>query len=275
MLFVSHGSPLVSRDQEFSQALRHFGVGLGVPRTVVAVSAHWTAMRPIRVTAGRNPDRIRDFSGFPAWVDAGAVKLPGAPAEASKVAALLNARGLPALLDQSRGLDSAVWLPLALLFPGARIPTVQVSVPAPVTPADMVTVGQALAPLRRDGIVLLASGGIVHNEARVRFDQQNPPIEAWAIAFDGWMRDRLEADDVDAILNYRRQGPMAHLAAPTSEHLDPLFLALGARLQGDCCHPVYEGFHGGSLSLRTFALAGRRNGDLRLPPAHTLASGRT
>lgn len=274
VLFVSHGSPLVTSDQAFSRALRRFGVGLGVPRAVVAVSAHWTAMRPIRVAAGRHPERLRDFAGFPTWVDAGAIALPGAPAEASRVAALLNARSLPAVLDQSRGLDSAVWLPLGLFFPGSRIPTVQVSLPAPVMPGEMVALGQALAPLRRDGVVLLASGGIVHNESRARFDQSNPPVEAWAMAFDAWVRDRLEADDAEAILNYRRQGPMAHLAAPTSEHLDPLFFALGARLPGDCCHGIYEGFHAGILSLRTFALAGRRQGDLRLPPAHVLVGAR-
>lgn len=274
VLFVSHGSPLVTNDEGFKQTLRRFGLGLGVPRAVVAISAHWTAMRPIRVTASRQPERIRDYAGFPAWVDAGVPTLPGAPAEASRVATLLNGRGLGALLDQGRGLDSAVWLPLALLFPGARIPTVQVSLPAPITPEEMLAIGEALAPLRRDGVVLLASGGIVHNEARARFDQPRPPTDAWAMAFDSWMRDRLEADDTGAILNYRRQGPMAHLAAPTSEHLDPLFFALGSRLQGDRCHVIYEGFHGGILSLRTFAFAGRRQGDLRLPPEWTLRTSR-
>jgi 4,5-DOPA dioxygenase extradiol len=168
-------------------------------------------------------------------------------------------------VDATRGLDSAAWIPLSLIYPSAKVPVLQISLPVPVEPDEMLAIGEALAPLRRDGVMLMGSGGLVHNASRVEFDVHDPPTEPWAMAFDEWMRDRIESLDLDAIRAYRSKGPMAHLAAPTSEHLDPLFFVLGARMAGDYVSTLVEGFHAGTLSLRSFVLAGRRSEDRRLP----------
>lgn len=269
-LFISHGSPLVVMDEAFKRALRRFAVHLRDPKGLVVVSAHWQSMRPLRVTGARRPVVLQDFEGFPAWVDSLTWKCQGSPALADRVTRLLSARDIPAIVDATRGLDSGAWVPLSLLFPNARPPVVQVSLPTATHPADLRSIGEALATLRQEGYMLVGSGGIVHNASRVRFDVHNAPTEPWAVAFDNWVRDRLDVLDVEALLDYRARGPQAHLAAPTSEHLDPLFVVLGAALRGDRVVHLHEGFHAGNLSLRTFALMGRRATDTRLPDELTL-----
>lgn len=264
-LFVSHGSPLVVMNEAYKLALRRFGVRLREPRGLIVVSAHWQSMRPLRATGSRKPAIVQDFEGFPAWVDSLTWKCQGSPALADIVVRALAARNVAAVVDASHGLDSGVWIPMSLMFPNARSPVVQVSLPSASTPADLREVGAALGALRGDGYMVVGSGGIVHNASRVRFDRHDPPTEAWAVAFDNWVRDRLEALDHESLHDYRARGPQAHLAAPTSEHLDPLFVVLGAGLPGDRVVHLYEGFHAGNLSLRTFALMGRRATDTRLP----------
>lgn len=271
-LFISHGSPLVVMDEAYKRALRRFGVQLRDPKGLVVVSAHWQSMRPLRVTSTRRPAIVQDFEGFPAWVDSLSWKCQGSPTLADEVVRTLSAANVPALLDATHGLDSGVWVPLSLMFPNGRSPVVQVSLPTATTPADLRAIGEALGTLRSQGHMLVGTGGIVHNASRVRFDLHKPPTEPWAVAFDNWVGDRLDVLDVDALLEYRSRGPQAHLAAPTSEHLDPMFVVLGAALRGDRVVHLYEGFHAGNLSLRTFALMGRRGTDARLPDELTVDS---
>jgi 4,5-DOPA dioxygenase extradiol len=269
-LFISHGSPLAVMDEPFKTALRRFGVQLRDPKGLVIVSAHWQAMRPLRATGSRRPQVLHDFEGFPSWLDSLTWKVQGSPELAQLVVDTLKTAGITALLDASHGIDSGAWIPLSMMFPGGRSPVVQLSLPSASTPRDILQIGRALAILRHKGCMLVGTGGIVHNPSRIRFDYQ-PPTEPWAIAFDNWVRDRLDEMDEDALLDYRVRAPQAHLAAPTSEHLDPLFIVLGARLEGDRVLHLYEGFHGGNLSLRSFALLGRRADDVRLPDAMAVA----
>jgi 4,5-DOPA dioxygenase extradiol len=222
-------------------------------------------MRPLRATGGRAPAIIHDFEGFPAWTDSLSWKCQGSPVLADEVVGELEACSIAALVDVSHGIDSGAWIPLSLMFPVARSPLVQLSLPFARSPSELADIGRALTALRGRGIMLVGSGGIVHNESRARFDRHDPPTEPWAVAFDNWVRDRLDALDEEALLDYRARGPHAHLAAPTSQHLDPLFVVLGARQPGDRVVHLYEGFHAGNLSLRTFALHGRRATDARLP----------
>lgn len=264
-MFVSHGSPLALMEDDFKQALRRFGAQTRPAKHVVVVSAHWQGVRPVRVTGSARPDTVRDFEGFPSWLSSFNYRCPGDPALAQRIADILNAMGVKSTLDPTRGLDSAAWGPLSIIYPLAKVPVIQVSLPAPVAPEEMLSIGRALGPLRREGVLLLGSGGIVHNLSRMRFDVRDPSTETWAMAFDNWMRDRIEAMDIEAICQYRTKAPMAHLAAPTSEHLDPLFFALGTRLPGDVVSWLVEGFHAGNLSLRSFVLAGQRPEDQRLP----------
>jgi 4,5-DOPA dioxygenase extradiol len=272
VLFISHGSPLALVENEFKQALRSFGAHMRLPKAVLVVSAHWPAVRPLRVTGSESPATMHDYDGFPTWLSSVTYRCPGSPAMAERVVTVLGGAGLAAVVDPQRGLDSGAWCPLSLMYPSAQVPVLQLSIPAPATPEEMLAIGAAVAPLRREGMMLVGSGGIVHNPSMVRFDARQSSPELWAMAFDEWMRDRIEALDIETLCQYRRKGPQAHLAAPTSEHLDPLFFSLGARLTGDVVFPLAEGFHAANLSLRSFVLKGKRSEDNRLPTELTLGA---
>jgi 4,5-DOPA dioxygenase extradiol len=142
------------------------------------------------------------------------------------------------------------------MYPAAELPVVAVSLPVPRDPADLVAIGRALTPLRDEGILVAGSGGIVRNLRRIDPRPTGAPVPAWAQAFDTRVRERLEAGDAAALLDYARRELHAALAVPTTEHFDPLFVALGAAGDDRRVQDVYTGFRHGSLSLRTFALSG-------------------
>ncbi|HVE39085.1 MAG TPA: class III extradiol ring-cleavage dioxygenase [Planctomycetota bacterium] len=253
--FFAHGSPMVAiEEDEFTRSLRDFGKSLPRPRAIVVVSAHWEAPGPIRVTLSERPPLIYDFSGFPEELYAVRYDCPGDRALALEVGTLLSEAGQPTAHSAERGLDHGVWVPLRHAFPAADVPVVEVSLPTTRSPEQVAAMGKALAPLRERGVLLVGSGGIVHNLRRVRFDDKRAAAEAWAKDFDLWVRDRLQALDVDGLSGYPKHAPNAALAVPTSEHFDPVFFVLGAALPGDRVRMLFEGFHHGTLSMRSFSL---------------------
>jgi 4,5-DOPA dioxygenase extradiol len=260
-LFLAHGSPMTVLDKDFAGAVYRFASHQRKLRAIVVLSAHWQAPGAIRVTSSPKPPLIYDFMGFPGWLYEIAYPCPGDRAVAQMVAVMLERAGMEARLDPDRGLDHGVWVPLSLAFPEAAIPVVQVSLPLPSTPEMLMAMGRALAPLRSEHVLLIATGGIVHNLARLQPDQDAPYPEPWAAEFDGWVRDRVGALDVDALAGYARLAPHAGAAVPTSEHFDPLLFTVGTALPGDVVYDIYDGFRHGTLSMRSFALTGRRRED--------------
>ena len=248
-VFISHGAPSVALEQnEYTEALARFGRSLGRPTAVVAISAHWMSDPP-GVTGAAWPETLHDFSGFGRELESLTYPCPGAPALAERVAALAGAE-----VDGERGLDHGVWVPLRHIFPEASVPVVQVALPARGSAESLVILGRRLAPLRDEGIVILGTGGVVHNLGRLARDGTPPPD--WARSFDVWVAERVRALDLPSLMDYRRVATHAYLAAPTSEHLQPLLSVVGAALPGDRVDDIYQGFQLGTLSLRSFALRG-------------------
>ncbi|WP_163995515.1 dioxygenase [Pyxidicoccus caerfyrddinensis] len=253
-VFVSHGSPMVALDSDdYPKALKVFGDGAAAARALVVVSAHWETEGEVRVTTSATPPLIYDFYGFPEPLYRLKYAAPGAPELAGDVVARLKEAGLPAVADAERGLDHGAWVPLLHAFPAAKLPVVQVSMPLGASPADVARMGEVLRPLRAQGVVLMGSGGIVHNLRRLNFHEKNASVEPWAQAFDGWVAQKLAARDFSGLQQWL-DAPNARLAHPRAEHLMPLYFALGAALPEDRLTPVFEGFHHGTLSMRSFAL---------------------
>lgn len=249
VLFISHGSPMRALEGgAWGEALRQLGTTLD-PAAVLVASAHWEAEGPARVTASPQPGVIHDFYGFPAPLYDLDYPSPGNLPLAGRMLGLLKAAGIEALPDGERPLDHGAWAPLIHLFPDADRPVLQISLPLDRTPGSLHAMGQALAPLRDEGLLILGSGGIVHNLRRLEWESEAAP-EAWAGDFDAWAASRLDAGDADALLDWQRQGPEPRLAHPRSEHWDPLFVALGA---AGAAKPrtVFEGFEHRNLSLRS------------------------
>lgn len=218
-------------------------------RAILVCSAHWEAAAPLRLSSAEVPGIMHDFGGFPEPLFALDYPAPGSPALADEAAGLLRAAGLEAVLDPTRPLDHGAWVPLRYLVPGAEIPVVQLSLPRSRTPAFLLAVGRALAPLRERGVLVVGSGGIVHNLQGLDWGKPTGP-RPWAAEFEAWVRDRVMVRDEAALMNWR-QAPGAAESVPTSEHLDPLFVAMGA--SAGPAERLYGGWQLGSLSLASYA----------------------
>ncbi len=253
-VFVSHGSPMLALDGgTYGASLRRFADGLTErPKAILAVSAHWQAQLPLRITTAEKPGIIHDFSGFPADLYALEYPAPGDPGLAEQTSGLLGAAGFESVPDSRRGFDHGVWSVLRHAFPAAEIPVVQVTLPL-IKPARLAELGKALAPLRNEGVLILGTGGLIHNLRRVRWDSAGDSIEPWALEAEAWFMERIEGRRSEELCRHRELLPLSLEAAPTTEHLDPLFVAFGASDEHDALTTIYEGFQMGNLSLRSFA----------------------
>lgn len=233
-LFVSHGAPTfaLESDSSAAQALRTWGQALPQrPRAVLVLSAHWMAAQP-DVMAAPQPATWHDFGGFDRALYRLQYPAPGAPAMAAQVQALLQAAGWASALDGERPRDHGAWVPLLHLLPQADVPVLQLALPARADAAQVYALGQALAPLRTQGVLLLGSGAMTHNLGDFGLHHPGQGPVPYVQAFSDWVHARLLAGERDALLDYRRQAPHAQRAHPTQEHFLPLFFALGAAQWG-------------------------------------------
>src|SRR3990167_7370122 len=162
-LFISHGSPMLALQPGASgPALASLASQLPKPRAIALVSAHWES-RELRVGSAVHPQTWHDFHGFPAELYQLQYPAPGEPELAAEIANLLKQAGLAAQMDPERPLDHGAWVPLALMYPQADIPVVQISLPSHLGPALQRRVGQALTSLRAQGVLLIGSGSSTHN----------------------------------------------------------------------------------------------------------------
>lgn len=253
-VFVAHGSPMAALDKgPYAQSLAAFGCSVN-PRAIVIVSAHWQE-RGLRIASGVRPEPIYDFGGFPRALYEMKYEAPGSPQLAAEVAAALKQANLTAELDERRGWDHGVWVPMRLMFPEAHIPIVQISLPM-ATPEELYEVGQALGGFRAKGVLVVASGGIVHNLGMMNWREKDAPADTWASEFEAWVKQRIERRELAALFDYERQAPHAAVAVPTPEHFLPLFPALGAAGASAKLHPIFEGMEHANMSMFSFALVG-------------------
>ena len=247
-VFLSHGAPtLAVEDGADTQAWAALARELPRPKEILVVSAHWDTQQP-EVSAAGQPETIHDFYGFPKELYEQRYAAPGAPGLAARAAERLAAAGHAPSTHPSRGLDHGAWVPLKWMYPAADIPATQLSVQSRLGPAHHVEIGRALAPLRDDGVLILASGGIVHNLRDLEWHLRGMrEPSGWARDFNEWIAARVEAHDVDGLVNYRTLAPHAPRSHPTEEHFDPFFVALGAG--GQPARRLALGFDLGSLGM--------------------------
>jgi 4,5-DOPA dioxygenase extradiol len=252
-VFISHGSPMAAIEHgAYQQALGAFGAKLK-PTAILVISAHWDSAGSIRITSAETNSLIYDFGGFPSELYRLRYDAPGSPALAERVAAALRAQKFEVTLDPQRGLDHGAWVPLRLMFPKADIPVVELSIPTSFSPESLFELGRQLAPLRDEGVLLLGSGGIVHNLREVDFRNQHGAPVAWAAEFDRWFADALARRDDKQLFAYE-SAAHSDLAVPTPEHFVPVFVVLGAAENSKALENIYEGFEYRTLSMRSFAV---------------------
>lgn len=240
----------------YTTALHDFFKALPRPKAIVIVSAHGTsAENTVEISAAEHPRIIHDFSHFPAELYQMDYPCPGSPEVAVQVATLLSTAGFETELIRTRLMDHGAWIPLRIAYPEADIPVVQISMPFGGGPASVLKLGKALATLRDEGVLLIASGGAVHNTELMVWHMKSGPGEEWARVFQEWLKHMLKTKDVQALIDFEDEAPHAKLAQPTPKHFYPVFFAVGASLPGDEAHTIFEGIQYQTLSTYAFALS--------------------
>ena len=249
-LFLSHGAPtLALEDTAVTRAWAGLGASLA-PRAVVLASAHWDTPGPTVTTAPRLAT-IHDFHGFPRPLYDIRYEPPGHAALAERVTTLLARGGFATEGDARRGIDHGGWVPLRFMFPDAKVPVVQLSIQSGRDAAHHLALGKALAPLRGEGVLVLASGGIVHNLRELDWQGTGGRVMPWAKAFNDWVAANVASGDEEALVDWLARAPEPRRAHPTPDHFLPFFVALGAG--GFPGKHIDFGFDLGSLGMDAYA----------------------
>jgi len=231
--FVSHGGgpwpwmegPTGGAHEQLAASLRDIPARIGArPQAVLMVSAHWEAPEFTVMTAER-PGMLYDYGGFPEHTYHVRYPAPGAPALAARVRALLSAAGIDSREDAGRGFDHGLFAPMAVIFPEADVPVLQLSLRRGLDPQAHLALGRALAPLREEGVAIVGSGLSFHDLRAF-----GPQARAPSAAFDAWLDDalHLQPEERTKALIAWEEAPAARLAHPREEHLLPLMVAVGA-----------------------------------------------
>ena len=247
-LFLSHGSPMHALQPGAVRAVWE-GIARELPRpkAILIASAHWETNVPA-FTAAAKPETIHDFHGFPKPLYEIQYPAPGAPEVAVKAIQLLEKKNFRAVADPSRGLDHGAWSPLLYMYPKADVPVVQVAVQTELGPRHHLEVGRALAPLAREGVLIIGSGHLTHNLR----DRGNGTTAPYALAFQAWVKQRIDRHELDALADYRRLSPDGARAHPTDEHFLPLYIALGAAGENYSPERLYDGIEMGALAMDAY-----------------------
>jgi 4,5-DOPA dioxygenase extradiol len=252
-LFVSHGAPtLILEDVPARRFLASYGATLPRPDAIVAVSAHDIA-RGVAVGTSARHTTVHDFYGFPAPLYDLRYEPPGDPALAAEVIAMLRRGGMPAGATDETGIDHGTWVPLKLMYPGADIPVVPVSLDATMDEREHVAIGRALAPLRERNVLVLASGGFTHNLREFGRAGRDDPPAPYVVEFREWMADALARGDEPALVAWKARAPHALRAHPSPDHLMPLFVAFGAGGERATATRLHDSVNYGMLAMDAFA----------------------
>jgi 4,5-DOPA dioxygenase extradiol len=222
VVFAAHGAPVLLDDASWMAELASWAKAMPRPKSILMVSAHWEE-RPTTLGAIRSVPLVYDFSGFPAKYYETQYAAPGAPDLAARVRELLGQKAMAVAEAPDRGLDHGAYVPLVAMYPDADVPVLQISMPG-LDAQGLFKLGQALAPLPEEGVLVFGSGFLTHN-MRYAFRAGIPP---WAREFDAWVADALLRFDVDVLLEFQTRAPSVQMALPTWEHFAPLLVAAGA-----------------------------------------------
>ena len=225
-LYLGHGAPPLVDDELWVSELKAWAAGLPRPKAILMVSAHWESAPLTLGATDPGVPLVYDFGGFPERFYRAQYPAPGAPALAARVKALMA--DTETVADQPRrGLDHGAYVPLLVMYPGADIPVLQMSLPT-LDPDRLLDLGRRLAPLRDEGVLIIGSGFLTHGLPFLRDFRVDQPPPGWSTEFDVWAGEALSRGAVDELADFRHRAPGMPYAHPTVEHFAPMFVTLGA-----------------------------------------------
>jgi 4,5-DOPA dioxygenase extradiol len=256
VLFVSHGAPTFALEPgRLGPRLTAVGEHLAKPRAVLVVSPHWMT-RGVRVATTAAPQTVHDFGGFDRALYRIQYPAPGHPELAARTIEVLRAAGWPAEADAAQGLDHGAWVPIRFLYPDADVPVFQVSLPSSLTAQQAYALGQALQPLREEGVLIVGSGSLTHNLYEFRRAGDGEEAD-YAREFAAWVRQAVETRDDERLVDTLRIAPHAQRAHPTAEHFLPLLVAAGAASADEPVETLEGGITYGVLSMDSYLFGAR------------------
>lgn len=252
-LFISHGMPVMAiLPSATHHFLKNLGKKLGRPEAIVCVSAHWETVGAM-LSGADNPGTVHDFYGFPRQLYEITYPAPGNPSLASDIKKIFSENSISSTIDPDKGFDHGVWVPLCLMYPDADVPVIQLSFQGDLTPEHHFYMGKALARLRREGVLIMGSGGATHNLEDLHGRKMHDEPVSYAVNFDAWLEKAITSGDIQSLLDFKRQGPEAEKNHPyPSDHFLPLFVPLGAAGEKSKGELIHKEFIYGILSLAAY-----------------------
>ena len=225
-LYISHGAPPLFEDAAWIDELSAWADALPEPRGILIVSAHWDAA-PLSLSAVAPRNVVYDFGGFDPRYYRMRYDTPDATDLAAEVLSTLP-DGLSVHQHATRGLDHGAWVPLKVMYPGARVPVLQLSLPTQ-DPDQLLRLGGYLRSLRERGVLIIGSGFMTHGLPFLTPEMfHGNAVPGWSRDFDSWAAEALHRRDIDELAAFRSHAPGLPYAHPTVEHFTPLFVTLGA-----------------------------------------------
>jgi 4,5-DOPA dioxygenase extradiol len=247
--FIAHGAPLIAvENNEYTEFLNQLGRSLPRPKAIVLFSAHWESQVQ-KVSEVDQYETIYDFGGFDPSLYTIKYPAQGNHSISQEIQDLFSENEIPFEIETKRGLDHGAWVVLRLLYPNVDIPVISMSVNPNLTPEEQFKIGKSLSVLREKDILIIGSGGTVHN-LRVLKWADDGKIDQWALEFDDWLAQHLYDWDVESLLKYDSLAPYAENAVPPygEEHFIPLFYAMGAADDQKKATLLHRSFRYGNLS---------------------------
>jgi 4,5-DOPA dioxygenase extradiol len=248
VLFVGHGNPMLAiTKNKYTRAWEDVGSRLPVPEAVLCISAHWLT-KGTYVTMMDKPKTIHDFYGFPDELFQ--VDYPADGAKEFARETIEDVKSVNIQEDYEWGLDHGAWSVLLNMYPEANIPVYQMSIDYTKPAEYHFELGKSLSFLRSRGVLILASGNVVHNLRRVKWEENARPFD-WAIEFDGIVKKNIEEDNPNVLVEYEKLGESAKLSIPSNDHYLPLMYTLALRAKDDTFEFFNDTIDMGSMSMRS------------------------
>ena len=262
VLFVGHGSPYNAlQDNEFTQKWKSMARSIPKPNAIICVSAHWLT-RGSWITAMEKPKTIHDFAGFSEDLFSVQYPAPGSPELALETKNLFKEKEIG--LDQEWGLDHGSWSVIKQMYPDADIPVLQLSIDYHQSPEHHYKLAKDLSSLRNKGVLIIGSGNMVHNLRRVEIPKGYDPMSEgmeiaygfdWAQESNEIFKDKIQKEDHQALIDYKKLGKAVQQSIPTPDHYYPLLYSLGLKEKGEEITLFNDKCVAGSISMTSVLIS--------------------